>query len=404
MTQNRVFLAGEPAHDVSGLTPWQMCVATYKRNTGMHLYQGTGASATGVPAMVNRILAYCYRNACSDVHFELSRYLHVRARRHGELCSLCQVNLSIGSMIIERLKVMAGLPFDSGVRASGGRLEFSVDGVGLIQARVSIVPIATGVRLVVRLLDSGRFADLPGLALSQQSVSEYMQLARQPGLVLIGGPAGSGKTTTLYASLASLAREAVNVICVEDPVETLLSGVSQIEASERSGVSFQTALKTILRQDPDVIGIGEIRDPDSASAACRAALTGRPVIATIHALDAPGAVYRLMDLGVSRQIVASAVTGAVSQRIVRATCPCHGRHICTICGGSQIRRAALFEVLPLSHVMRQAIARDMSLSDFRLLVTRLDHRSLEDEARNAVSEGLICLSSTKSVLEGIVCE
>jgi general secretion pathway protein E len=231
-------------------------------------------------------------------------------------------------VIVSRIKIMARLDIAEKRQPQDGRIALRLAGRS-VDVRVSILPTAHGERVVLRLLDkqAGRL-DLTGLGMADATLATLKELVRQPhGIILVTGPTGSGKTTTLYAALSQLDSKHTNIVTVEDPIEYDLDGVGQTQVNPRIDLTFARALRAILRQDPDVVMIGEIRDLETAQIAVQASLTGHLVLATLHTNDAAGAVVRLVDMGIEPFLVASSLLGVLAQRLVRRLCPvCRRSH------------------------------------------------------------------------------
>ena len=276
--------------------------------------------------MVNSLIADALGRRASDIHFEPGEdEVTVRFRVDGILHPIRTYTRSLHPAVVSRVKIMARLDIAEKILPQDGRI--NLRNVGReIDVRVSVVPTAHGERVVLRLLDKGTLLSLSQLGLSQAHQDRLAEMLRRPnGILLLTGPTGSGKSTTLYSFLQTLNDPATNIITLEDPVEYKLDGISQIEIKPRIGFTFATGLRSILRQDPDTISVGEIRDAETADLAVHAALTGHRVLSTLHTNDSIGAVARLMDLGIQPFLIASALTGVVAQRLVRKLCRCAGR-------------------------------------------------------------------------------
>ena len=272
--------------------------------------------------MINALLLQALRERASDIHFEPyeSRSV-VRFRIDGVLRDVIEPPRALHAALVSRLKVMASLDIAEKRLPQDGRMALKL-GDKSVDVRVSTLPTGPGERVVLRLLDKDAARlDLAALGMSESTLASVDRLIREPhGIVLVTGPTGSGKTTTLYAAMSRLDRGTLNVMTVEDPIEFALDGVGQTQVSPRVELSFARALRSILRQDPDIIMIGEIRDLETAQIAVQASLTGHLVLATLHTNDAVSAVTRLDDMGVEPYLLASSVLGVLAQRLVRCLC------------------------------------------------------------------------------------
>jgi general secretion pathway protein E len=273
--------------------------------------------------MLNALLTQAAKDGASDIHIEpYERSSSVRFRVDGTLREVVQPNKALHAALISRLKIMAELDISEKRLPQDGRISLRIGGRA-IDVRVSTLPSAHGERAVLRLLDKGEAKfNLESLGMSGHVLSEFNRLVNQPhGIVLVTGPTGSGKTTTLYASLSRLDTRSSNVLTVEDPVEYELPGIGQTQVNPKIDLTFAKALRAILRQDPDVVMIGEIRDFETAQIAIQASLTGHLVLATVHTNDAPSTVARLIDMGVEPFLLSSSLLGVLAQRLVRKLCP-----------------------------------------------------------------------------------
>ncbi|NLC77000.1 MAG: Flp pilus assembly complex ATPase component TadA [Clostridia bacterium] len=273
--------------------------------------------------LVNTSIRQAVKMKASDLHFEPTQgKVRVRFRIDGLLREMVELPLGILPPLVSRIKIMAGLDITERRLPQDGRFQISLDRQQ-INLRVSTVPTAYGEKVVLRILDGvSSLILLENLGLSNNALTEYRRLIMNTdGMVLITGPTGSGKTSTLYATLHELNNSEQNIMTIEDPVEYLLNGINQIRVNNKQGLDFATGLRAILRQDPDIIMVGEIRDQETAQIAVRAAITGHLVFSTLHTADAAGAVTRLLDMGIEPYLVASSLKGVVAQRLVRRLCP-----------------------------------------------------------------------------------
>jgi len=282
-----------------------------------------GADDAPVVRLVSLILSQAAKDRASDIHIEPGEQeVRVRYRIDGVLQTVMNLGADVHLSLIARIKVLARLNIAERRLPQDGAFEEQVDG-RRFDFRVSTIPTLYGERAALRLLDKTQgLLSLEQLGMHPAARHRYESLIHQPyGIILVSGPTGSGKTTTLVSSLAILNSVDRNIITIEDPVEYQLPGVNHIQVNPRAGLTFATGLRSIVRHDPDIIMIGEVRDVETAEIAVQAALTGHLVLTTIHTNDAPGALTRLQDMGIEQFLVASAVIGVVSQRLVRLLCP-----------------------------------------------------------------------------------
>jgi general secretion pathway protein E len=273
--------------------------------------------------LINALLLEAVKEGASDIHIETQeRRLIVRFRIDGVLRDVVEPRRALAPLLISRIKVMARLDIAERRVPQDGRVTLRIGGQD-IDARVSTIPTQHGERVVLRLLDrGGARLDLESLGMSARDVGVFERLLERPnGLVLVTGPTGSGKTTTLYAALTRLNDRRRNIMTVEDPIEYELEGVGQTQVNPKTDLTFARGLRAILRQDPDVIMVGEIRDQETAEVAVRSAMTGHFVLSTLHTNSAVGSVTRLIDMGVERYLLAPMAAGLIAQRLVRRLCP-----------------------------------------------------------------------------------
>lgn len=343
-----------------------------------------------VVRLVDRILRRAIDDGASDIHVEeTGGDVRIRMRIDGLLRQTVDLPAASRRAVLSRIKVMAGMDISVRRRAQDGRIALE-HGSRRLTLRVSTLPVNGGEKAVVRVLDSDAAPrSLEALGMAREDLVALRRLvARGEGVVLAAGPTGSGKSTTLFAALSELDRETKNVVTLEDPVEYALRGASQIQVDRRAGLGFAEALRAVLRQDPDVVMVGEIRDRETAEIAMAAAITGHLVLSTIHTTDAPGAVTRLLNMGVPPFLVAGGLSGVVAQRLVRRVCPsCRGRG-CEACAGGYRGRTGVYQVLTLSDALRDEISRGGSSSEIRRLAREAGMGTLASDAKRAAASGL----------------
>ncbi|MEI7436018.1 MAG: ATPase, T2SS/T4P/T4SS family [bacterium] len=385
-------------------------------------------SAEGAPVirMVNMIMVEALRTRASDIHIEpLEKTLRLRYRVDGDLVERPNPPKSFQAAIVSRIKIMSELDIAERRLPQDGRCRIRALGKE-VDIRVSILPTIHGEKVVMRVLDKGSLCpNVAALGLDKVAYEALRYAIAQPhGIILVTGPTGSGKTTTLYSCLQELNQPDVNIVTCEDPVEYQLPGVNQVQVNPLSGLTFEGALRSILRQDPDIVLVGEIRDGATADIAVKAALTGHLVLSTLHTNDAAGAIARLIDMGVPPFLMASSLILAQAQRLYRKLCPfCRqearpapeiliANHIdpaffkgatlyeavgCTKCGNTGFKgRGAIMEVLPVDEDIRECILRGVSTADLRAKARQKGMLTLKEVGLQKVRDGI---TSLKSALE-----
>ena len=283
---------------------------------------GNITAASPAVEIVNLLITQGLRDRASDFHIEPQReFLRIRLRIDGVLQDVAHLPNATGAALASRVKIMAGMNIVERRRAQDGQISLNIDGREL-DCRVATIETIWGEKLVLRLLDRSRsLITLPQLGFSKRASSEYHRILHSPyGMLIVSGPTGSGKTTTLYASINELDKQVRNIMTIEDPVEYMFDDINQSQINKLADISFAHGLRAILRQDPDIILVGEIRDRETAEIAVQSALTGHLVLSSLHATDAVGALLRFIDMGIEGFLVASSVNAIVAQRLVRKIC------------------------------------------------------------------------------------
>ena len=374
-----------------------------------------------VVQVVGRILTQAMRDRASDVHIEPSELgIRVRYRIDGALKEILTLPSSMGIGLISRIKIMAGMNIVERRRPQDGQLRTEIDGKE-VDVRVATLATIWGEKCVMRLLDRTRSVlRLSELGMPPEAAETYSNFVRAPfGMVLCAGPTGSGKTTTLYATLTEISDDTRNVMTIEDPVEYVFPSINQIQTNEQAGLTFATGLRSILRQDPDVILVGEIRDVETARIAVQSALTGHLVLSSLHATDSVSALHRFLDMGIESFLVASSVIGIVGQRLVRRICPScktsyqptdaerafyeesggpekrdfvHGAG-CNFCSGTGYQeRIGVYELLRITPEIKRLVVGWATQDELRRLAERQGMRSLRQEAIDLVAQDVTTVS------------
>ncbi|NOZ88138.1 MAG: type II secretion system ATPase GspE [Deltaproteobacteria bacterium] len=374
---------------------------------------------------VNNILFRSVKERASDIHFEpFEKNLLVRFRIDGVLYEVARPPKAAQASITSRIKIMAGMNIAEKRLPQDGRIRIKIAGKD-IDIRVSTVPIAHGESIVMRLLDkSAVLLDLESLGFSKDQLEITDKLIhRSHGIILVTGPTGSGKTTTLYAALSRINKPEIKIITVEDPVEYQLPGIGQIQVNSKIGLTFANGLRSIVRQDPDVILVGEIRDLETAEIAIQASLTGHLVFSTVHTNDAPSTVTRLIDMGVEPFLVASSAIAIQAQRLVRRVCKyCKEPYVpetseltelgidpgnydgrkfyrkkgCDRCMGTgYLGRTSIVELMPIDDEIRTMILKNTMSTEIKKTAKRRGMRTLREDGANKVFQGI---TTTEEVL------
>jgi len=377
------------------------------------------AGETAVVQMVNLIFSQAVRDSASDIHVEpFEREVRVRYRLDGILHEMLRPPKRMHAALISRIKILGEMNIAERRLPQDGRIKLQIAG-RQVDVRVSIVPTIYGERAVMRVLDkTNAVFGLQESGMSLPSLETFRRLIRQPhGMILSTGPTGSGKSTTLYGALQELTSITTNILTIEDPVEYQISGIGQIQVRPAIGLTFANGLRSIVRQDPDILMVGEIRDEETAEIAIHAALTGHMIFSTLHTNDSAGAITRLLDMGVEPYLAASSIIGVVAQRLLRRNCafcaapssesesalrplgltveglrghtPMRGKG-CEKCQGTGFKgRTGLFELLVVDETMQEMMTRRASASAMKnYAVETLGMRTLLDDGRRAVQSGL----------------
>ena len=370
---------------------------------------------SSVPELVDSIIQMALARRASDIHFEPNEHgIAVRFRVDGLLQNVEQVALELRAAVISRIKIMGSMDISEHRLPQDGRFRIRQKHQS-VDIRISTMPSLYGEKVVMRLLDLDNAAlPLSGTGVGPRLLKELERLIRRPqGVIFVTGPTGSGKTSTLYACLNDIASETINIVTIEDPIEYEMAGVTQIGVNDKVGLTFASCLRSVLRQDPDVILVGEVRDLETARIAMQASLTGHLVFATLHTNDAVGAITRLIDMEIPPYLIASSLTAVLAQRLVRVLCPvCKlaagpdpdvkrmlqlGDDVtfsrapgCDFChGAGAAGRTGIFELITMTPALRH------------LITSRASEAELREAARAAGTDSLFA-DGMRKVLKGAV--
>jgi len=365
--------------------------------------------------LVNSILEYAVNQNCSDIHMEpREAAMVVRMRIDGVLRQVFVVSKATQNAVIARVKVMGNMNIAEHKIPLDGRSNVRL-GAKDVDLRISTLPTVYGEKVVIRLLQkSSELLSTDGIGLTGSNLQKFEKLLENSnGVILLVGPTGSGKSSSMYTMIGKLNTEQVNLVTLEDPVEYNFDGVNQVQINEKAGMTFAGGLRSILRQDPDIIAVGEIRDGETADIAMRAAITGHLVLSTLHTNDAPSTIDRLLDMGVEGYLISSALKGIISQRLVRRICPaCRQAYLpsaeeqdmlhmdydpnrrfyrgkgCPQCFNTGYRgRTAVFEILTLNRPIKQAIADKAPHSELERLILESDFEPMLKDCSRLVLNG-----------------
>ena len=372
-----------------------------------------------VVRLVNALLTDAIAKRASDVHVEpYEKVLRIRFRIDGVLYEVMQPPVKLKNALTSRIKVMASLDIAERRMPQDGRIKLKLGNNREMDFRVSVLPTIFGEKVVLRLLDKSNLQlDMTKLGFEEAALANFKEAIYKPfGMVLVTGPTGSGKTTTLYSALAELNKISTNISTAEDPVEFNLVGINQVQMHEDIGLTFAAALRAFLRQDPDIIMVGEIRDFETAEIGVKAALTGHLVLSTLHTNDAPSTINRLLNMGIEPFLVASSINLIMAQRLVRVVCPqcreetpvtpealidvgvprdlvsemrCYHGIGCSLCGNTGYKgRIALYEVMPMADGIREAVLAGASSAEIKRAAIDSGMKTLRMSGIQKIAEGL----------------
>ncbi len=379
----------------------------------------TGEVDAPIVKLVNGILVRAAKMGVSDIHIEpYEKSFRVRYRLDGSLHTVMGLPLKIKNAVISRVKIMSLLDIAERRLPQDGRIKMRMGPKKTMDFRVSVLPCLFGEKIVMRLLDKSNLQlDMTKLGFGVEQLKDFKEALDKPyGMVLVTGPTGSGKTTTLYSALSELNKEDTNIMTAEDPVEFNLAGINQVQMKDDIGLNFAAALRSFLRQDPDVIMVGEIRDYETAEIGVKAALTGHLVLSTLHTNDAPSTINRLLNMGVEPFLVSSAVVLILAQRLVRKVCqnckqpekvppqvlidagftaeeapgivPMRGKG-CEVCNSTGYKgRVALYEVMPIKDEIKELILQGASVLDIKKQAMALKMQTLRMSGLTKIKDGM----------------
>jgi len=376
--------------------------------------------------IVNSIIEQGIRSGSSDIHIEpYDKIIRIRYRLDGKLKEIAKYEAILLVPIILRIKIMCNLDITEKKIPQDGVMDVKVDGEEY-EIRVSVLPTIYGEKIAMRVKNKLTInIEENNLGLTDNGKIKFSRLLKNScGMILVTGPTGSGKTTTLYAALDQLNKEETNIITVEDPVETKVQGINQVQVNAKSGLTFQSMLKYLIRQDPDIIMVGEIRDEETAEIAIKASITGHLVLSTLHTNDAPSSITRLLDMGIKRYLIGTALSGVVAQRLVRKLCPkCKEKYIATSIDKKQIYleeeevilyrckgcsycnytgysgRIGIFEIMIMTDGLKELINIGASYGEIKKRAAEDGMISLEKGAINLVEKGVTSISEVFTLLD-----
>ncbi len=374
--------------------------------------------------LVSSMIEQAARMRASDIHIEpLETRIRVRFRIDGVLMEHSTYPANMLSAIAARVKIIGGMDISEKRKPQDGRITHIVDRTEY-DIRVSVLPTVYGEKIVMRLTSKMTLTrEKSHLGFSQKELEQFDRILKNPnGILLVTGPTGSGKSTTLYTALAELNKENVNIITVEDPVEANIDGINQVQVNPKAELTFAAALRSILRQDPDIIMIGEIRDAETASIAVTASITGHLVVSTLHTSSAAGTISRLMDMGIEPYLIADATVGVIAQRLVRRLCDCKREKlasiaekrflgvkeeeelkICAPCGCNQCNetgyrgRIGVYEIMRVTNRIKHAITRGAEASEIERIALADGMSTLKMSAARLVLEGMTSIAEMKRI-------
>jgi general secretion pathway protein E len=346
---------------------------------------------TSAVAVIQKLLAEAYQEKVSDIHIDPTEvHIRIQFRLDGKMFQKKTIPLSLYSDLVGRFKILAKLRTDEHMAPQDGRFRITISEHIHIDIRISIVPSYYGESIVLRLLtDTSSIPSLTDLGMADDDQKKIIKvLSKSSGMILVTGPTGSGKTTTLYTLLKMLNDGRKSLLTIEDPIEYAIPGVRQIQANHQRGLTFATGLRTVVRQDPDIIMVGEIRDAETASIAIHTALTGHLLLSTLHTNDAATAIPRLIDMGIDPYLIASTIGVIIGQRLVRKACPtCTSG--CESCKGEGYKgRVGIFEILSAQDEIQDAIMQRASAKTIRSIASKNGMRTMENDGLEKVERGV----------------
>lgn len=380
---------------------------------------------TPVVKLVNNLVQQAYIRQASDIHIEpFENDVIVRMRIDGDLIEVMRLAPATLASVISRIKILSGMNIAEKRIPQDGRFNYTNDEFK-VDLRVSTIPTMYGEKCVMRLLNTGgeNLLSFEQLGMSRETIARFDHMLSAPnGIILVTGPTGSGKSTTLYAVLNKLRKPTINITTIEDPVEKQMFGINQVQVNTKAGMTFASGLRALLRQDPDVIMIGEIRDYETAEIAVRASITGHLVLSTLHTNDAPSSIVRLIDMGVPPYLVAASVNAIIAQRLVKRLCPyCKRKRVvsdaekallddygikeayepvgCPECNHvGYSGRIAIYEIVEMDHRIRKLISAETPIDDIRKVAAENGAEFLADSLRELVRKGITSLDEFNRII------